>query len=539
MAANGPSPIHPDRIRALNSHPHNPAGQYVLYWMSNSVRTIENAALEHAAYLSNKHDKPLRVTYVIDTTAQDGQPLPERHAAFLLEGLVDVQDEMRKRNVPFAAIAEGNDLPETIASFARNATVVVTDTAYLTPGISTRKGVSQEIEVPLLAVEADVVVPVEVVSTKAEHAARTIRPKIKNNMDEYIVSIPEVSLKHQTECDIDDWISATDASLKVVDLSNIDEALLSMQGLDRGAPRVRALVGGQKRAQSFLKTFLKEKLSAYGNGRNEPSRQLQSDMSPYLRAGNISPVDITLQTKEMTQGKSTLRESEASFLEELIVRRELAVNMCWFNPGVYDIFDEIVPNFAKVSLALHKEDKRPKTYSYEELEAAVTGDIYWNAAQLEMVVRGKMHGYMRMYWVKQIIGWVDDPAQAMDFALRLNNRWELDAVDPNSYAGVIWCFGLHDQGWRERPIWGKVRYMNDAGLKRKFNMAAYIAMVDRMVEKDGLPSHIAALRKANGKGGRQTTIHHALKRSQSSMSQGRAKAAKRGTGGAPKKKARA
>lgn len=35
--------------------------------------------------------------------------------------------------------------------------------------------------------------------------------------------------------------------------------------------------------------------------------------------------------------------------------------------------------------------------------------------------------------------------------------------------------GIHDQGWAERPIFGKVRYMNYEGCKRKFDINAYIA----------------------------------------------------------------
>ncbi|KAI0563587.1 Cryptochrome/DNA photolyase [Gracilaria domingensis] len=154
------------------------------------------------------------------------------------------------------------------------------------------------------------------------------------------------------------------------------------------------------------------------------------------------------------------------------------VNACWFNSKVYDMYENIVPNFAKESLTLYKSDKRPEIHTYEELEAALTVDPYWNAVQLEMIVRGKMHEYIRMYWTKRIIGWVED----MDYAMRLKKIWELDDVDPKSHhTGVIWCFGLHDRGWTERRIRGKVRYMKESGLKRKFEMAPYIASVDNMV----------------------------------------------------------
>ncbi|CAN8067984.1 unnamed protein product [Agarophyton chilense] len=506
------SPAAASRVHTLNSNDSNKSGTFVLYWMSNSVRTRYNFALGHAIYLCEKYQKPLRVAHVFDTVAQDGQPLPERHAAFQLESLLDVEQDLRQQSIPFAVIEPGHDTCNTITALAAQAAVVVTDTSYLRLGRADREAVASSIKVPLHVVEADVVVPVEEASNKSEYAARTIRPKITRALKEFLVPMKEIDLTQQSMCDVKGWIKSVGPDLHLLDLSDLDAALKHMDGIDRGAPRVSFFRGGQREAESRLETFVTKRLREYGSGRNEPAKQLQSDLSPFLRAGNISPIDIALRTKESAAKKSSMKESEESFLEELIVRRELAVNACWFNPKGYDKYEQIVPNFAKESLALHQSDKRPKIHTYDELEAALTSDPFWNAAQLEMIVRGKMHGYMRMYWVKRIIGWVGNPEDAMDYALRLNNRWELDAVDPNSYTGVIWCFGLHDRGWTERPIWGKVRYMNESGLKRKFNMDAYIAHVDEMVAKEGLPAHIAELRQKNGKGKRQQTIEGTRKR---------------------------
>lgn len=482
--------------------------------MQNSVRTKHNPALEHAAHLSNVLRRPLRVAYFLDVTAADGRPLPERHALFLLQGLNDVKKGLKDRQVPFVVFAAGVDIAEGVEILAESCSAVVTDASYLRYGIQVRKKVGRALKVPLFVVEGDVVVPVEEVSTKAEYAARTIRPKITGLMDDFLVRLEEVKLEHQSE---DDSWGENVSGMDTVDVTDMERVLKGTDGLDRGATRVKGFPGGEEEAQQVLKTFLKEKFADYGADRNEPAKQMQSDLSPYLRAGNISPVDIALQAKEAAKGKRTaVKESEASFLEELVVRRELAVNACWFNQDVYDVYEHIVPQFAQKSLEEHKADKRPEVYTYEQLEAGLTSDEYWNAAQLELVVRGKMHGYMRMYWAKQILGWVEDPATAMDYGLRLNNRWELDAVDPNSYAGVIWCFGLHDHGWQERPIWGKVRYMNESGLKRKFDMAAYVTMVHKMVANNDLPEHIAKLRKGSKPKEQQQTIEETTKRSRSS-----------------------
>ncbi len=196
-------------------------------------------------------------------------------------------------------------------------------------------------------------------------------------------------------------------------------------------------------------------------------------MSPYLHFGQISPLHIALEVlKTKSPGKS-------AYLEELIIRRELAVNFVYYNRE-YDNL-KCLPDWAYNTLMEHRKDKREYIYSLEEFENAETHDPYWNAAQLEMVHSGKMQGYMRMYWGKKILEWAQNPEKAYQIALKLNNRYELDGRDPNGYAGVAWCFGKHDRAWKEREIFGKVRYMNDHGLRRKFKMDSYVDVVNNLV----------------------------------------------------------
>jgi deoxyribodipyrimidine photo-lyase len=90
-----------------------------------------------------------------------------------------------------------------------------------------------------------------------------------------------------------------------------------------------------------------------------------------------------------------------------------------------------------------------------------------------MMVTGKMHGYMRMYWGKKILEWTANPVKAFSNAVYLNNKYELDGRDPNGFAGVAWCFGKHDRPWRPHAIFGNVRYMNAKGLRRKFDAEKY------------------------------------------------------------------
>jgi deoxyribodipyrimidine photo-lyase len=148
------------------------------------------------------------------------------------------------------------------------------------------------------------------------------------------------------------------------------------------------------------------------------------------------------------------------------------MNYVYYNL-TYDSFDGL-PSWAKTTLLRHTQDPRQYIYTKDEFEQAKTHDPFWNAAQLEMKHTGKMHGYMRMYWGKKILEWTKSPQDAFQIALSLNNKYELDGRDPNGFTGIAWCFGKHDRAWKERPIFGKVRYMNDAGLTRKFNMKNYV-----------------------------------------------------------------
>ena len=239
--------------------------------------------------------------------------------------------------------------------------------------------------------------------------------------------------------------------------------------INRNINEVNWIKPGFVKANEELTHFLENKLDNYAEDRNDPVKDGQSNLSPYLHFGQISAQRIALEVKRINGN----RESEKSFLEELIVRRELSDNFCYFNNN-YDSFNGF-KDWAKDSLTIHKKDKREFSYTLEQFEKAGTHEDLWNAAQMEMVQTGKMHGYMRMYWAKKILEWSDSPDNAMKIALYLNDKYELDGRDPNGYAGCAWSIGgIHDRAWNEREIFGKIRYMNRNGAKRKFNIIEYI-----------------------------------------------------------------
>lgn len=449
------------RLAVLNDLPIRP-GQYVLYWMQASQRTRYNHALEHAIWQANR----LRLPVVVCFGLMDNYPeANERHYAFMLQGLSDVEEALSTRSIRF--VVRHGSPPQAAIDLAPQAALIVCDRGYLRHQRRWRDELADRGGCRVEQVETDIVVPVATASDKREFAARTLRPKILRLRDQYLVQtrhvIPALS---SLSFDLKSEVDLTDP-----------EAALSKLKIDRSVPRVARFRGGETEAQRLLRKFVRQKLGGYVDGRRDLSIDGTSTLSPYLHFGQISPVQIALSARDA----DAPRADKEAFLEELIVRRELSINFVHFTSN-YDSYDSL-PVWAKKTLDAHQRDKRPVLYSRDELEQARTHDSHWNAAQREMNATGFMHNAMRMYWGKKVLEWSPTPCEAFERLLYLNNRLFLCGRDPASYANVGWIFGLHDRPWASRPIFGNVRYMNDSGLNRKFDMEAYVARVAKM-ERD-------------------------------------------------------
>ncbi len=444
--------IQPERVQALNAQPIQ-RGDYVLYWMQQSQRAVDNHALAYAIDQANELGLPVVVCFGLTDRFPEANL---RHFAFMLQGLRETGEALREMGVEFV-LRTGNP-PNVAQQLGLRAAMIVCDQGCLRIQRQWRSQLAENSERRVVQVESDVVVPVEAASNKEEYAAATLRPKIHRLLDRFLVplAVREPKIQRPIGLDSIDWRST--------------EAILQTLDLDRTVPPVAGILGGHSRATARLADFLSLRLEGYADQRNDPAVDQQSGLSPYLHFGQISPLTIALKAMQMPRSEGT-----SAFLEELIVRRELACNFTEFNPN-YDRFDGL-PDWCRQTLQKHESDARPYLYEEPQLEAAQTHDPYWNAAMTEMKQTGKMHGYMRMYWGKKILEWTDDPKRAFEVALRLNNKYFLDGRDPNSFCGVAWCFGKHDRPWAERPIFGTVRYMNANGLRRKFDIDAYVRRV--------------------------------------------------------------
>ncbi len=449
--------IHPERVRRLNRCP-EAKGAFVVYWMQAAQRAEWNHSLEYAVTEANR----LRLPAVVFFGLTDDFPeANERHYAFMLQGLAETRQALARRGL-LLVVRRGSPAAGVV-EIGRRAALVVVDDGCLRIERRWRAEAAAGLDRPLVEVATNVVVPVSSVSKKEEYSAATIRPRILRQLDEFLVPLRPARVGRDS----------FGLALGSMDLSD-PSRVLSDLAVDRSAPPVAAFKGGSTEARRRLRTFIRERLAAYAVDRNDPSLDATSGLSPYLHFGQISPLFVALEVMKAPP------EGRAAFLEELIVRRELAVNFVR-TCRAYDRYEGL-PEWARRTLDEHAGDRREYRYTPEALEGAATHDPYWNAAQREMLLTGKMHGYMRMYWGKKILEWSASPRQAFRTALRLNNRYELDGRDPNGFAGVAWCFGKHDRPWGRRPVFGTVRSMTEGGLRRKFDADAYVRKVAALEE---------------------------------------------------------
>lgn len=456
--------VNPKRVRPINNKPFVPikdsGSQYpVIYWMSRDQRVKDNWALICAADFAKKSNQPLVVVFCL---VEEFLEATDRQFGFMIEGLRQVEQNLKELNISMVLLKGKPEVEVVKFASSHNATLIITDFSPLKVGRDWRDVVAKKVSCPMLEVDAHNVVPVWITSTKQEFGAYTIRPKIHKQLEEFLEAYPKLEkikhagFKHAKPCD---W------------------------------PKIKSdisLESGEEAAHKELGNFIKNKLQNYDLDRNDPTKDAQSNLSAYLHFGQISAQRVALEVLKhvgkpvdevmLPDRNGSKRESnEAAFLEELIVRRELSDNFCFYNKNYNNT--QGFPDWAKKTIEEHQKDVREYIYTKKQFEEGKTHDDLWNAAQLQMVKTGKMHGYMRMYWAKKILEWTSSASDAMKIAIYLNDKYELDGRDSNGYAGIAWSIGgVHDRAWFDREIYGKIRYMSYNGCKSKFNIDNYIKL---------------------------------------------------------------
>ncbi len=442
--------IHPERTRTVQQG--REIDGPVVYWMSRDQRIRDNWAMLFARELAERHRRPLVVVFALAPSFL-GAAL--RQYDFMLGGLMELEQGLKRLGIPFFVLCgdPGREVPRFLERM--DAGALITDFSPLKIARKWKNDVHRDTSVDFFEVDAHNIVPCRSASAKQEFAARTIRPKINGKLEVFLTPFPELraqSPEHETESHPVDW-----------------KKLFRTLKIDRNVLPVPSTRPGEEAALKALADFLEHRLDTYDTGRNDPNAHMVSGLSPYLHFGHISAQRVALAVRDSAAPQS----AREAFLEELVVRRELSENYCFYNER-YDSLSGIAP-WAHETLDLHRSDAREHLYTRDAFENAETGDRLWNAAQIQIRETGRMHGYMRMYWAKKILEWSPDPETAFETAIYLNDRYALDGRDPNGFTGVAWSIGgVHDRPWFERPVFGKIRYMNYNGCARKFRVDRYI-----------------------------------------------------------------
>jgi len=449
------------RVTSLNDSKENKKGRYILYWMQIYKRANHNYALNFAIQLANERALPL----VVYEGLKFYYPWAnDRFHTFILEGVAEKQVEFAERGIRYIFYLQRNsrDPKDTVARLAREAPLLVTDD-YPCFIIPEHNAHIANFNLPLYAVDANGMAPLSAFP-KEEYAAYTIRPKLQRLLPDLprVINTPHVDVQNP-ELDID----CPETTVSADDIAE----LVSECDIDHTVQPSKLYHGGTHAGRKRLTHFVRGILPYYDKTRNEPSVDGVSRLSPYLHFGFLSIQEIV----NAVERANAPQPAKDAFLEEAVVRRELSFNFTRHNRH-YDSLESLPP-WALQTMRDHADDPRPELQASEKIEAGETYDELWNAAQRELVATGHLHNYVRMLWGKRVIEWQRSYEMAFELLVHLNNKYALDGRDPNSYAGILWCFGKHDRPWFEREIFGTLRYMTSKSMAKKFKAKDYIRWV--------------------------------------------------------------
>lgn len=449
------------RVREISDAGTRPGGEYVLYWRRWNRRAESNHALVFAAEMANR----LGVPVLVFEDLACGPYANDRFHTFELEGVAHSAAALRKLGIGYAfhcarSLGEASPLPHLL----EDAAGFVTDDYPEALAARQRRDLPKGLDVRSYAVESSCVAPPALIGARS-YAAYSIRPKIHKLLPRFLKAAPEAHVKHRFRGEV----PAFHTEVRAGEIAR----LVAECEIDHKVAPSTAHRGGRAEGERRLRRFLDERLRRYARDKNEPSKHATSELSPYLHYGYVSALEVALAVREHAREHKLVADE---FLEELIVRRELAFNFAQYAERV-DSLEEL-PDWARQTIREHRRDRRDPLYTREQFESAGTGDALWNAAQKELLLRGTIHGYYRMYWGKKIIEWSATAGEALATMIHLHDRYALDGHDPNTFANILWCFGLHDRPWPERPVFGKIRSMTLGGMERKTDVGAYIKEID-------------------------------------------------------------
>ena len=461
--------VEPERIAKLNQSEDRPDAEYVLYWAQMNRRVDSNHGLLYAVEKANQYKLPVLYYEGLTCTYEYAN---DRLHTFVLQGVPETAKRLKAAGIGYVFYLrrKKSDPNDIMYRLAKKAAAVVTDDYPVFIAREHNRSVPGKLEIAYYAVDSSCVVPMSQITTR-QYGAYTIRPRIHRVLGKYLRPADPLRVHKK-------FADAVPGFHTDVSADNIEKLVGSCEIDHTVGPSV-AFGGGRLEAEQRLSFFLENNLKRFGKDRNEPTRHATSNLSPYLHFGKMSSLEIALAVKDYAHKHKLIADE---YLEELIVRRELSFNYARYVEHPGDLGN--LPEWCQATMKKHQADKRDPLYSARQLTEAKTHDVLWNATQKEMLLRGKIQGYYRMYWGKKILEWSRTYQEAVDTMIDIHGHYALDGRDPNTFTNILWCFGLHDRAWGERPIFGKLRYMGGEGLKRKTNPQAYIDEIGKIEQGD-------------------------------------------------------
>lgn len=416
----------------------------VVYIISRAIRVNDNQALYSAQKKALNNNQQLICLF----NYYPNFPYANyRNMHFLLSGLLEMSTKLKELNIPL--IFKIGNISDTLIDIYQefNISSIYTEQHVIKPILKNQSIISEfcyNHKIDFYKINTACVVPIEEVSLKLEYAAKTIRPKILSKYKPYLLNQYPIQ-KHPQSIQVD-YFNQT----------QFDE-FFAHQELE--SLSLSKLVPGENAANNQLNSFIKNNLKNY-HIRNEFNSNGQSYLSAYLHFGMLSPIKMIRDVENSQHENATL------FVEEALVRRELAENYCYYCKDYDSIQGAWI--WAQNTLKQHINDSREYIYTLDEFESANTHDDLWNMCQRLVKEDGYLHSYLRMYWAKMVLYWSESPQKAIEILIHLNDKYMLDGRDPNGYTGIMWSVAaVHDRPWFDRPVIGLIRAMGKDGTLKK------------------------------------------------------------------------
>ena len=455
----------------LNGKRHNPEGEYVLYWMQATHRIDENWALRAATRAADKIGRPLVIHQGLDPTYPHAS---DRHHTFMLEGARETAERANEIGLyyQFVLRERRNDdrrVVDRLASraYARRLPICFPLRAFA----SVRNGLRSGVHVVCSPIDASCIVP-SGIFPYAEYAARTIRPKLAKLIDHALEPVddcaPRVALSESLRASVIETTETALLPIRALSDAKIADAVARSE-IDHSVKRVVETPGGSDAAHTMLNNFIAGGLPLYSEERGDSSlEESTSGLSPYLHVGHISSAEVVRAARDSSAPSGSID----AFVQQVNTWRELSFNWCMRTRE----FDQLaaLPDWIQKTMREHVKDARPHLYDLQTLERGETYDEFWNAAQKQLLATGTIHNYARMLWGKTLLLWTPDYETARKWMFHLNDKYALDGRDPNSVGGIMWCLGLWDRPWGNKPIWGGIRPMVTSRVKLKFDTTDYL-----------------------------------------------------------------